>query len=1317
MSRQHKYILSNDINALVVRLNSKFAISVACVFVMLFGSLDVSATSRWSEGAAEFQSGTALNVNGSGGDLRLGDNLAYPANWTHMLDGTAPMYNSYGYSMIYDNANDTLVLYDGNIFTTNLSAFGWVQSGAAGPVGRREAAIVYDPVSDLVVLFGGSDWSQQYGTKYYNDTWVYNVTADNWTQLSVVGAPSPRSCPSMSFDPESGLIVLFGGEVYNASQWGVVPLNDTFTLNVSAGIWTRQNPATVPSARSRHAAAFAGKEGEVVVFGGWGGYYWNGTAFTQRRYGDTWTYNVSSDSWTNSTPTESPEGRTESSMIYDSARACAVLFGGSGASGLLGDTWTYDAVSNSWTVFSPAGSPSPQCRYGFAYDSAAALGVLFTGRNEAGNISETWTYDTAANKWTNLVPPSMPSARSDHAMAYDPVSGDTFLFGGAFVWGNSYDVWCYNSGTNKWTSPGLTSPVPPARKGHTFAYDARNGLFVLFGGQGSSGMMNDTWTYDPDTNMWTEMKPASYPQARAFHSMVYDSVNGAMLLFGGQFLQYWPYQLVYLGDTWTYNLSSNAWSQKTSMSAPSVRMNHAMAYDTARGTAVLYGGAVNGGYLGDTWTRNSTTGIWVNVTPVSSPRKGYDFVMLYGGPSCEVMLFGGWNGSAAAGSGTIISYPFPSETWVYRASTNTWTNRPHPSMPAPRFSSAAAFDIAANSVVLFGGYAYQSSLGDTWQYGSDAYFSEGTYTSRPFDTGGSAYFGALSWNATLPADTYVRFQMRGADSAANLSLHPFSGPGGTGLTYNTASGQHVSWMCNGSRWVQYRAYLRTDNVSVTPLLSGVTMDYNLLQSVSLPSPLGGENWTGTHDISWTASDLDNDALVLELMLVGPLATTPLAMNITDLDGSYSWNTSAVPNGTYRIRLVSRDNSTSIPLGTNYTSPEFTVFHPAPPNHVPAVTLLSPVNGSVVGNSSVWFGWTGNDLDGDRLSFNLTYWTGSIGNVVMRSAHTNDTTFNATGLKDNATYYWNVSAFDGWDISPPSPVWQFAVDLNASNRPPVITSIAQANASVGVPYEYQLTAEDTDNDTLTYTLLVRPDGMTLGNFLPNGSGISILWTPTNAQRGDCNVTVEVTDGHRGRAVQTFSVHVEPIRPKCAITTPATGAAVKSILRVNGTATAGSGGLVRVEVRVDGGEWKVAAGTLTWTYSFDTTKLGNGNHTIEARATDGELTSEPVSVQVLVKNAVTPPKQPGTTLEAVQWPLLLIVLLAAGAVVFFMYSRGKKDEPSEDTSDTDEAAELEKEPKEDSGAAEDTGDTENTKDTDGNETGMEPQTNESEENGEG
>ena len=36
------------------------------------------------------------------------------------------------------------------------------------------------------------------------------------------------------------------------------------------------------------------------------------------------------------------------------------------------------------------------------------------------------------------------------------------------------------------------------------------------------GYLNDTWSYDPAANAWTELKPATAPSARFGSAMVHD---------------------------------------------------------------------------------------------------------------------------------------------------------------------------------------------------------------------------------------------------------------------------------------------------------------------------------------------------------------------------------------------------------------------------------------------------------------------------------------------------------------------------------------------------------------------------------------------------------------------------------------------------------------------------------------------------------------------------------------------------------------------------------------------------------------------------
>jgi Putative Ig domain/Multicopper oxidase len=83
-----------------------------------------------------------------------------------------------------------------------------------------------------------------------------------------------------------------------------------------------------------------------------------------------------------------------------------------------------------------------------------------------------------------------------------------------------------------------------------------------------------------------------------------------------------------------------------------------------------------------------------------------------------------------------------------------------------------------------------------------------------------------------------------------------------------------------------------------------------------------------------------------------------------------------------------------------------------------------------------------------------------------------------------------------------------VDLNivAVNDAPTITSTALITATEDAPYTDTVSATDVDaGQSLSYSLVTAPAGMAI-----NATSGAISWTPTNAQVGDNNVTVKVTD---------------------------------------------------------------------------------------------------------------------------------------------------------------------------------------------------------------
>jgi hypothetical protein len=87
-----------------------------------------------------------------------------------------------------------------------------------------------------------------------------------------------------------------------------------------------------------------------------------------------------------------------------------------------------------------------------------------------------------------------------------------------------------------------------------------------------------------------------------------------------------------------------------------------------------------------------------------------------------------------------------------------------------------------------------------------------------------------------------------------------------------------------------------------------------------------------------------------------------------------------------------------------------------------------------------------------------------------------------------------------------------------NNKPIIESTPDTTAKVGIEYTYEIVAVDPDGDTLTYALLVNPEGMTINEL----TGV-VSWTPTEAQVGEYQVTIEVNDGEVS-VPQDFSITV-------------------------------------------------------------------------------------------------------------------------------------------------------------------------------------------------
>ncbi len=289
---------------------------------------------------------------------------------------------------------------------------------------------------------------------------------------------------------------------------------------------------------------------------------------------------------------------------------------------------------------------------GMAYDNESDLIVIFGGWNETDDPwNSSWTYDYDSDVYTEMNPSTSPPGRAEPSMTYDSLRDQMILFGGMTVVGTENaqlnDTFTYDFDTNTWTEV-FPANAPSNRRASEMVYDSESDRVILFGGgfDFGAGAVNDTWSYDPGTNVWTEMNPSIAPTARIAHKMVYDSESDRVILFGGfNALGGYTVPSNYFGDTWAYDFNSDTWEELTTTGSPSARGVPSLAYDSESDRTVLFGGSMSSTSYSDTWLFNYNTLIWQEMSPTESPSVRSRHGSAYDWESDRVIIYGGtYNG-------------------------------------------------------------------------------------------------------------------------------------------------------------------------------------------------------------------------------------------------------------------------------------------------------------------------------------------------------------------------------------------------------------------------------------------------------------------------------------------------------------------------------------------------------------------------------------------------------------------------------------------------------------------------------------------------
>ena len=239
-------------------------------------------------------------------------------------------------------------------------------------------------------------------------------------------------------------------------------------------------------------------------------------------------------------------------------------------------------------------------------------------------------------------------------MAYDRDSDRIVLFLGSldstgmcdYVPGG--ETWAYDVDINMWTNM-EPAEAPHGTMGAAMAYDVESDRMIMFG-----GLRGETWAYDYEANTWTEMQPEDHPRGQNWHAMAYDEQSDRVVLSGN------------FGHTWVYDYNRDTWEERSPPGQPSTRMGADLVYDPGSGRMIIFGGltVTTEDPLGDTWAYHCDTDTWTELGPDTHPSERASYAAVYNAQAERVVLFGGGPDGTA----------YTDETWLYDPAANTWTN-------------------------------------------------------------------------------------------------------------------------------------------------------------------------------------------------------------------------------------------------------------------------------------------------------------------------------------------------------------------------------------------------------------------------------------------------------------------------------------------------------------------------------------------------------------------------------------------------------------------------------------------------------------------
>jgi N-acetylneuraminic acid mutarotase len=305
------------------------------------------------------------------------------------------------------------------------------------PPGRGQFGMAYLE-DDKVMIFGGDGDKPQ----CLGDTWIYDLSDNEWTEVKCDTSPKPRTHPVMVYIGD-GKALLFGGCLNNGTNYG----DDTWIFDIKTMKWKELHPVRKPYRRDRASYAYLGNN-QILLYSGFNCPL-EYSVFQDGFCHDTWIYDLNKNEW-DSISNNFPRGRELAQMCELSQNEIA-LYGGHTTNYITTNPGVYifSKITKKWQLLIPkipnilrTSSAMVQLMdnvtFVFGGDTQGNPGT--TAENKCDNDS--WILDMGDSTWVELQIDLKPQGRYLHNMAKIG-EGKVLLFSGCTKEETITDTWLF----------------------------------------------------------------------------------------------------------------------------------------------------------------------------------------------------------------------------------------------------------------------------------------------------------------------------------------------------------------------------------------------------------------------------------------------------------------------------------------------------------------------------------------------------------------------------------------------------------------------------------------------------------------------------------------------------------------------------------------------------------------------------------------------------------------------------------------------------------------------------------------------------------